>query len=152
LVVLCVGSMLLLAQTSHHQRLLLASLPKSASTNLLKWFLSPTGRLNLVSYWGKTYCYAHHTFLLGFPNCSCETSHVYSNISSCWIRAANESSMTRWRGMMRIMCLNMLKGLDELPHWDVVVWFVLAALGPEFLSCDSTWAYNRAWRCGTLVD
>jgi hypothetical protein len=47
LVVLCAGSTLLLAQSPRHQRLLLASLPKSASNNLRKWFLSPTGRLNL---------------------------------------------------------------------------------------------------------
>jgi hypothetical protein len=45
--VLCAGSTLLLAQIPHHQRLLLAPLPKSASNNLWKWFLSPTGRLNL---------------------------------------------------------------------------------------------------------
>jgi hypothetical protein len=37
---------------------------------------------------------------------------------------------------MRIMYLNMLKGLDEPPHWDVVVWLILVALGPEFLSLD----------------
>jgi hypothetical protein len=47
LVVLCAGSMLLLAQTPRHHRLFLALLPKSASNNLRKWFLSPTGRLNL---------------------------------------------------------------------------------------------------------
>jgi hypothetical protein len=47
LVVLCAGSTLLLAQTPRHQRLLLAPLPKSASNNLQKWFVSPTGRLNL---------------------------------------------------------------------------------------------------------
>jgi hypothetical protein len=47
LVVLCAGSTLLLAPTSRHQRLLLLSLPKSASNNLRKWFISPTGRLNL---------------------------------------------------------------------------------------------------------
>jgi hypothetical protein len=47
LVVLCVGSTLLLAPTSHHRRLLLVSFPKSASNNLWEWFLSPTGRLNL---------------------------------------------------------------------------------------------------------
>jgi hypothetical protein len=47
LVVLCAASTLLLAQTPRHQRLFLAPLPKSASNNLRKWFLSPTGRLNL---------------------------------------------------------------------------------------------------------
>jgi hypothetical protein len=47
LVVLCAGSTLLLAQTPRYQRHLLAPLPKSASNNLRKWFLSPTGRLNL---------------------------------------------------------------------------------------------------------
>jgi hypothetical protein len=47
LVVFCADSTLLLAQTPHHQRHLLAPLPKSASNNLRKWFLSPTGRLNL---------------------------------------------------------------------------------------------------------
>jgi hypothetical protein len=45
--VLCAGSTLLLVQTPRHQRFLLAPLPKSASNNLRKWFLSPTGRLNL---------------------------------------------------------------------------------------------------------
>jgi hypothetical protein len=53
---------------------------------------------------------------------------------------------------MRIVCLNMLKGLDEPPHWDVVVWLILVALGPEFLSLDPRWAYNRTWRYGTPVD
>jgi hypothetical protein len=46
LVVLCAGSMLLLAPTPR-ARLSLAPLPKSASNNLRKWFLSPTGWLNL---------------------------------------------------------------------------------------------------------
>jgi hypothetical protein len=46
LVVLCAGSTLLLALTPR-ARLSLAPLPKSASNNLRKWFLSPTGRLNL---------------------------------------------------------------------------------------------------------
>jgi hypothetical protein len=46
LVVLCAGSMLLLAPTPR-ARLSLVLLPKSASNNIQKWFLSPTGRLNL---------------------------------------------------------------------------------------------------------
>jgi hypothetical protein len=46
LVVLCAGSTLLLAPTPR-TRLSLVSLPKSASNNLQKWILSPTGRLNL---------------------------------------------------------------------------------------------------------
>jgi hypothetical protein len=46
LVVLCEGSTLLLALTPR-ARLCLALLPKSASNNLRKWFLFPTGRLNL---------------------------------------------------------------------------------------------------------
>jgi hypothetical protein len=46
LVVLCAGSTLLLALTPR-ARLSLVLLPKSASNNLRKWFLSPTGRLNL---------------------------------------------------------------------------------------------------------
>jgi hypothetical protein len=45
-VVLCASSTLLLAPTPR-ARLALAPLPKSASNNLRKWFLSPTGRLNL---------------------------------------------------------------------------------------------------------
>jgi hypothetical protein len=32
--------------------------------------------------------------------------------------------------------MNMIKGSDERPHWDVVGCFVCAALGPEFLSLD----------------
>jgi hypothetical protein len=52
LVVLCAGSTLLLAPTLHTRlfsgavNCSLAPLPKSASNNLQKWFLSPTGRLN----------------------------------------------------------------------------------------------------------
>jgi hypothetical protein len=46
LVVLCAGSTLLLAPKPR-TRPSLVSLPKSASNNLQKWFLSPTGRLNL---------------------------------------------------------------------------------------------------------
>jgi hypothetical protein len=46
LAVLCAGSTLLLAPTPR-ARLSLALLPKSASNKLWKWFLSPTGRLNL---------------------------------------------------------------------------------------------------------
>jgi hypothetical protein len=52
LVVLCAGSTLLLApklRTRHFpgaDNQFLVSLPKSASNNLWKWFLSPTGRLN----------------------------------------------------------------------------------------------------------
>ena len=29
---------------------------------------SPTGSITLISFWGKTCCYTHHTFLLGYPN------------------------------------------------------------------------------------
>jgi hypothetical protein len=36
-------------------------------TNIQKWFLSPTGRLNFGFILRETYCCAHHTFLLGFP-------------------------------------------------------------------------------------
>jgi hypothetical protein len=49
LVVLCAGSTLLLAPRLPCQprtRLLSGTLPKSASNNLQKWFLSPTDRLN----------------------------------------------------------------------------------------------------------
>jgi hypothetical protein len=47
LVVLCAGSTLLLAPSQPRVRTsLLAPLLKSASNNLQKWFLSPTGRLN----------------------------------------------------------------------------------------------------------
>ena len=28
---------------------------------------APTGSITLVSFWGKTCCWLHHTFLLGFP-------------------------------------------------------------------------------------
>ena len=34
----------------------------------LSRFLPPTDSITLVSYWGKTCCYAHHTLLLGTPN------------------------------------------------------------------------------------
>jgi hypothetical protein len=46
LVVLCAGSTFLLAPKPR-TRPSLAPLPKSASNNLWKWFLSPTGRLNI---------------------------------------------------------------------------------------------------------
>jgi hypothetical protein len=88
LVVLCAGSTLLLAPTPRHQRLLLAPLPKSASNNLRKWFLSPTGRLNLgiitegkltavliiPSSWGSpTDPVRHHTT----TSCASDTSQTY---------------------------------------------------------------------------
>jgi hypothetical protein len=50
LVVLCAGSTLLLASRLPRQprtRLFSRTLPKLASNNIRKWFLSPTGRLNL---------------------------------------------------------------------------------------------------------
>ena len=37
------------------------------------WPSSPTGSITLVSYWGKTCCCTHHTFLLGFPTDVCFT-------------------------------------------------------------------------------
>jgi hypothetical protein len=49
LVVLCAGSTLLLAPRLPRQprtKMFSSALPKSASNNLQKWFLSPTGRLN----------------------------------------------------------------------------------------------------------
>jgi hypothetical protein len=62
-----------------HTRLFSGALPKSASNNLQKWFLSPTGRLNLGFILRENYCCAHHTFLLGFPNWSFETSRLLSS-------------------------------------------------------------------------
>jgi hypothetical protein len=56
---------------------------------------------------------------------------------------------------MRIICLNMLKGLDEPPHWDVVVWLILVALGPEFLSLDprlSVWPHVEVWDSRRLTN
>ena len=44
-------------------------------------FLTPTSSITLVSYWGKTCCCAHHTFLLGFPTDACCT-----RITSRWHR------------------------------------------------------------------
>jgi hypothetical protein len=40
---------------------------KLASINLRKLVLSPTGSINLGFILRETCCYAHHTFLLGFP-------------------------------------------------------------------------------------
>jgi ABC-type sugar transport system permease subunit len=77
LVVLCAGSTLLLAQTPHHQWFLLASLPKSASNNLWKWFLSPTGRLNLSFILREDLLLCSSYLPLGFPNWSCETSRHF---------------------------------------------------------------------------
>jgi hypothetical protein len=51
LVVLCAGSMLLLAPRLPRQprtRLFSGALPKSANNNLQKWFISPTGRSNFT--------------------------------------------------------------------------------------------------------
>ena len=51
--------------------LLLAPVVRPANVQLatpLVCFLAPTKLITLVLYWGKTCCYAHHTFLLGFPN------------------------------------------------------------------------------------
>ena len=51
--------------------LLLAPVVRPAKAQLvtpLGCFLAPTGLITLVSYWGKTCCCAHYTFLLGFPN------------------------------------------------------------------------------------
>jgi hypothetical protein len=48
---------------------------KLASINLRKLVLSPTSSINLGSYWGKTCCCAHHTFLLGFPTGRSSTCH-----------------------------------------------------------------------------
>jgi hypothetical protein len=37
----------------------------------------PPGLITLVSYWGKTYCCTHHTFLLGFPTDVWRTSNCF---------------------------------------------------------------------------
>jgi hypothetical protein len=67
LVVLCAGSTLLLAPKPR-TRPFLAPLPKSASNNLRKWFLSPTGRLNLgIITGGKLTVVLIITSSWGFP-------------------------------------------------------------------------------------
>jgi hypothetical protein len=71
LVVLCVGSTLLLVKklplrTSIFRRRCLECLEASKHHPSEVW-LSPTGSITSVSYWGKTCYCAHHTFLLGFP-------------------------------------------------------------------------------------
>jgi hypothetical protein len=77
LVVLCAGSTLMMAPKPR-TRLFLAPLPKSSSNNLRKWFLSPTGSIKPWYHnWGKTYCCAHHTFILGFPNWSFEILRLF---------------------------------------------------------------------------
>jgi hypothetical protein len=77
LVVLCEDSTLLLAQTPHHQRFLLAPLPKSASNNLCKWFLSPTGRLNLGFILKGNLLLCSSYLPLGVSHWSCETSRYF---------------------------------------------------------------------------
>jgi hypothetical protein len=85
LVVLCVGSTLLLALKIRSRQApstnTLVPLPKSASSNLRKWFLSPTGRLNfgfitegklivvlITSYsWGSQLVYAPTSFMAPLP-------------------------------------------------------------------------------------
>jgi hypothetical protein len=68
-----------------------------------------------------------------------------------WVWSLYESSM--------IVCYGNCGELVK-PHnrpgwaatWVVVIWLILAALGPEFLSLDPRWAYNCTWRYGTTVD
>jgi hypothetical protein len=87
MVVLCAGSTLLLASKLCPRHFpsavnkFLVSLPKSASNNLRKWFLSPTGRLNfgfiiegkltvvlITPYsWGSQLVYAPTSFLAPLP-------------------------------------------------------------------------------------
>ena len=45
-------------------------------------FLAPTGSITLVSFWGKTCCCAHHTFLLGFPT----DVYIYAHRAFFWRR------------------------------------------------------------------
>jgi hypothetical protein len=83
--VLCAGSTLLLAPKLHANKApsinILVPLPKSASNNLRKWFLSPTGRLNfglitegkltivlITPYsWGSQLVHAPTSFLAPLP-------------------------------------------------------------------------------------
>jgi hypothetical protein len=68
LVVLCAGSMLPLAKQSLDEApyKLSEAVAKLASITFLSLAFSWIQH-TLVSYWGKTRCYTHQTFLLGFP-------------------------------------------------------------------------------------
>jgi hypothetical protein len=76
---------------------------------------------------------------------------TYCCNSGIWVWRLFESSMVVCRGN----CGELVK-LDNRPGWAamwvVVIWLILAALGPEFLSLDPRWAYNRTWRYGTPID
>jgi hypothetical protein len=71
LVVLYAGSTLLLVQSYAPDKALyincLELSPSQLASTLGSWFFLLLVRYTLVLYWGKTCCYAHHTFLLGFP-------------------------------------------------------------------------------------
>jgi hypothetical protein len=71
LVVLCAGSMLLLVQNYAPDKApfinCLELSPSQRASTFRSWFFLLLVRQTLVSYWGKTCCCAHHTFLLGFP-------------------------------------------------------------------------------------
>jgi hypothetical protein len=76
---------------------------------------------------------------------------IYCCNSGIWVWSLYESGMIVCCGN----CGELVK-LDNRPGWAstwvVVIWLILAALGPNFLYLDSRWAYNRTWRNGTPVD
>jgi hypothetical protein len=71
LVVLCAGSTLLLVQSYATDKApyinYLELSPSQRASTFESWFFLILVRYTSVSYWGKTCCCAHHTFLLGFP-------------------------------------------------------------------------------------
>jgi hypothetical protein len=91
LVVLCAGSILLMAHTPRHQRLLLAPLPMSASNNLRKWFLSPTGQLNLgIITEGRFTNVLIIPSSWGFPNGPVRHQGVFPSFPFCVSVAASQ--------------------------------------------------------------
>jgi hypothetical protein len=69
LVVLCAGSLV-----NHAPDCFLASCQSQLAITFRSDLFLLLVDSTLVSYWGEICCCAHHTFLLGFPNCSFETS------------------------------------------------------------------------------
>jgi hypothetical protein len=58
-------------------------------------YLSPTGSITLVSLWGKTCCYAHHTLILGLPTCK---HHLAKKLTTCL-----------WHSKLSVVCSHNLR-------------------------------------------
>ena len=61
---------------------------------------APTGSITLVSFWGKTCCWLHHTFLLGSPN---ERANLANQ--DCFLAPLPGSRSISARGVSRFQSL-----------------------------------------------